>query len=89
MPNEHPFNSSRGCESAANEVSFITDTESERIEDRSCQLNFCEIIFWVTRLKGCATKVSGHFLGQVCGVARLENVKSIWSTLYCILDTDP
>ena len=56
MPNEHPFNSSRGCESAANEVSFIIDTESERIEDCSCQLNFCEIIFWVTRLKGCGLR---------------------------------
>ena len=52
MPNENPFNSGRGCESAANEVSFITNTESERIEDLSCQLNFCKIIFWVTRLKG-------------------------------------
>ena len=61
MPNEHPFNSSRGCESAANEVSFITNTESERIEDLSCQLNFCEIIFWVTRLNGYGPR-NGNFV---------------------------
>ena len=44
-----------------NEVSFITDTESERIEDLSCQLNFCEIIFRVTRLNGYGPR-NGNFV---------------------------